>query len=93
MSETTAFKELSDIAPESETQWRNVQARAHRLRGNTADEAWATTHDIANQDIREHRIQGNSSGLCPRCLRRGYRYLLLYMGGKDRCGTCHWPEE
>jgi hypothetical protein len=91
---TTTYTRLSRIVPESETHWREVAARAHRLRRIPGDLAAAQTHDNMIHEIRTGAALGSTreARLCPRCLERGQRYILLYMGGMDRCGTCTWPD-
>lgn len=93
MGDTTTFTDLRRITPWSETQWRAIAARAHRLRAEAGDEAAARTHESAIREIRANSIAGSSRRVrfCPRCLERGRRYILIYMGGLDRCGTCRWP--
>ena len=93
MSETTTLEKLARILPESETHWRAIAARAHRLRHFPGDEATARTHEILISEIRRSANAGSSRSvrLCPRCLGRGARYPLIYVGGIDCCGTCLWP--
>ncbi len=93
MSETTAFHRLAGQFPSSETQWREIASRAHRLRGEPGDEAVAKTHDQQILEIREGLVSGTSRHLrlCPRCLERGVKYPLIQVGDMDRCGTCDWP--
>lgn len=91
--ETTTFTDLSRIMPQSETQWRSIAARAHRLRGVPGDHAAAQTHENMIHEIRTSTAMGSTRDIrfCPRCLERGQKYILLYMGGMDRCGSCFWP--
>lgn len=93
MGDTTTLTRLSRIAPESETHWRAIAARAHRLRGFPGDEAAARAHELHIVEIRDTRCAGSSRGIrfCPRCLQRGIKYALIFVGGGDRCGTCDWP--
>ncbi|MBI3855181.1 MAG: hypothetical protein HY293_05770 [Planctomycetes bacterium] len=93
MGDTTKYLDLTRIPPRSETHWRAIAARAHRLRGEAGDEAAARTHEHAIQEIRSAAAAGSSRRMrfCPSCLERGLRYVLLFMGGVDRCGTCGWP--
>lgn len=92
MGDTTTITDLRRISPWSETQWRAIAARAHRLRAEAGDEAAALTHEIAIREIRTGAAAGSSRGVrhCPCCLARGVRYILLFMGGQDRCGSCGW---
>lgn len=91
--ETTTMTDLSRIMPESETHWRSVAARAHRLRGIPGDQAAAQTHENMIHEIRTYAAEGSTREMrfCPRCLERGVKYVLLFMGGMDRCGSCLWP--
>lgn len=91
--ETTTLTRLEKVLPESETHWRSIASRAHRLRGATGDEAAARTHDLHIREIREARCSGSSRAIrfCPRCLANGNKYALLFIGAADRCGTCNWP--
>lgn len=91
--ETTTMTDLNRIMPESETHWRAVASRAHRLRKYPGDEAAARTHENMIYEIRTGAAAGSSRTMrfCPRCLERGQKYALLFMGGGDRCGTCCWP--
>lgn len=93
MSETTTFEQLGNIPPESETHWRAIAARAHRLIGKTGHEAAAKTHELHIHEIRSALLPGTSrqARFCPRCLLRGRRYILLWVAGTDRCGSCDWP--
>jgi hypothetical protein len=93
MGETTTVTDLRRITPWSETQWRAIAARAHRLRADAGDEAAARTHETVIHEIRATLAAGSSRlvRFCPRCRDRGVRYILIYMGGIDRCGTCGWP--
>ncbi len=93
MSETTA---LLAARPDSQTEWHNLSARAHRHRGRAGDEAAAITHEHMIRDIRDGSIQGNSKGyrLCPCCFEKGANYMLLSDGhGQAWCGACRWPRE
>ncbi len=93
MSETTTtYTDLARIRPQSETHWRAIAARAHRIRSEAGDEAAARTHENLIEEIRSGHSSGSSRLLrfCPRCLSRGHRYPLIYVGGVDRCGTCDW---
>lgn len=91
---TTTYTRLSRIIPESETHWRGIAARAHRLRGVPGDEAAALTHENMIHEIRNNLSFGTTREIrfCPRCLDRGVKYILLHMGGMDRCGSCTWPD-
>ena len=93
MSDTTTLTKLAKLRPESETQWRGVASRAHRLRGYPGDEAAAKTHEMAIYSIRSCDDAGTSRALrlCPRCEERGVKVALIFMGGVDRCGNCLWP--
>lgn len=95
MSETTTFERLREINPKSETHWRSIAAWAHRTYGYPGDEAAARTHENEIYSIRHCEVSGSSRKPrhCPRCLKRGQKYLLIYMGGSDRCGSCLWPGE
>jgi hypothetical protein len=95
MGNTTKFAELRKIPPVSETHWREIAAQAHRLRSEAGDEALAKTHETAISEIRNCFAAGSSRTLryCPRCLERGHKYILIYMGGVDCCGTCAWPKD
>jgi hypothetical protein len=92
--ETTTLTDLGRILPESETHWRSVARRAHEIRRRPGDLAAADTHATMIQEIRHGHAAGSSRAirLCPRCLLRGFRYILLFMAGTDRCGTCLWPD-
>lgn len=92
MAHTTTFQRLACTPPQSETHWRGLAAHAHRLRNVPGDEAAAKTHEVYITEIRERRQQGSSREIrfCPACELNGKRYILLYMGGRDRCGTCGW---
>jgi len=93
MSETTTLEKLARILPESETHWRTIAARAHRLRHFPGDEAMARSHETIVSEIRRATNAGSSRSLrfCPRCLAHGPRYPLISIGGSDCCGTCLWP--
>ena len=93
MGDTTTYTDLRRITPCSETHWREIAARAHRLRADAGDEAAARTHEAVIHEIRANAVAGSSRRVryCPRCLERGVRYILIFMGGVDRCGTCDWP--
>jgi len=95
MSNTTAWRELGDVIPETETDWLGLVARAHRLKNIPGSDSWAGTAEFHAEDIREARHAGSSRKIrhCPRCLERGVKYILLAMGGMDRCGCCQWPRE
>lgn len=91
---TTTFARLAKIVPQSETHWRETAAEVHRVLGRPGDEAAAKTHELISWEIRNNLCAGSSRAmrLCPMCLLRGVKYLLLFMGGRDRCGTCGWSE-
>jgi len=91
--ETTTFERLANLLPKTETHWRAIASRAHRLRSYPGDEAAARTHELQIWEIRQGLLPGTSRQmrLCPRCLKRGVKYALLFIGGMDRCGTCDWP--
>jgi hypothetical protein len=93
MGDTTTYTDLSRIPPLSETHWREIAARAHRIRSGEGDEAAARTHESLISEIRSSSAAGSSRAIrcCPRCLERGVRYILIFMGGMDCCGTCGWP--
>jgi hypothetical protein len=93
MGDTTTYTDLRRITPWSETHWREIAARAHRLRAEVGDEAAARTHETVIHEIRASEVAGSSRRVryCPRCLERGVRYILIFMGGVDRCGTCGYP--
>lgn len=93
MGETTAFEKLAKIPPESETHLHELHAKAFRARAGTGDEAAAKTRELFIWEIRVHTAVGSSREIryCPRCLERGVKYILIFMGGIDRCGTCRWP--
>jgi hypothetical protein len=91
MGDTTA---LLGAVPESQTQWHDLAAKAHRDRGRAGDEAAAKTHELLAWEIREGLSPGNSTKMrfCPCCLERGVKYILLWGGpGPDWCGACLWP--
>lgn len=92
--ETTTLTDLIRMLPQSETQWRAIAARAHRLRGVPGDMAAAQTHENMIHEIRTTAAAGSTREIrfCPRCLEQGKKYILLFMGGIDRCGTCRWPD-
>ena len=94
MGDTTTYTRLSRILPASETQWRAIAARAHRLRADAGDESAAKTHESFISDIRQGAVAGSSRGIrfCPRCEERGEKYILIYVQGSDCCGTCGWPK-
>ena len=91
--ETTTLTRLERIIPKSETHWHAIISRAHRIRKFAGDESAARTRELMIYEIRSCHQAGESRQLrfCPRCLERGIRYALLFMGGMDRCGTCNWP--
>jgi hypothetical protein len=93
MPNTTTWRRLAAHIPESETDWRDNQAAAHRLRAYPGDDSWCLTNGFEAHEIRECLVGGSSrlARLCPRCLERGVRYALIFMGGMDRCGSCLWP--
>jgi hypothetical protein len=95
MSDTTTITGLSRINPRSETHWRQIAARAHRLRSEAGDESAALTHEVFIREIRSAKAAGSSrkARCCPRCLKKGSRYLLIFVAGTDRCGTCGWPDD
>lgn len=90
---TTTRERLRSELPESETEWRELAAKAHRARNFPGDEAAARTHELAIFEIRKALLPGTSAEIrfCPRCLIRGVKYMLLEIAGTDRCGTCDWP--
>jgi len=90
---TTTFARLAEKLPQSETEWRGIAAEAHRSLGRAGDEAAAKTHELHIWEIRESLLPGSTREIrfCPRCLERGNKYILLFMAGMDRCGTCYWP--
>lgn len=90
---TTTFRRLDGLLPQSETEWREISAAAHRARGYPGDEAAAKTHELHIHEIRSGLLPGTSKELrfCPRCVLKGRKYMLLFMGGIDRCGSCSWP--
>ena len=90
---TTTYSDLRKIKPRSETHWRAIAARAHRLNGWAGSEAAAKTHELFIVEIRHFDHPGSTRAPknCPRCLARGRKYFLLLIGGIDRCGTCQWP--
>ena len=94
MGDTTTYTRLSRISPVSETHWRAIAARAHRLRADAGDESAALTHESFITDIRTGAIAGSSRGIrfCPRCQERGQRFILIYMKGTDCCGSCGWNQ-
>lgn len=91
---TTTLRRLGNIIPQSETHWRETAAEAHRVLGRAGDEAAAKTHELISWEIRNNLAAGSSRDirLCPMCLIKGNKYILLFMGGRDRCGTCGWSE-
>lgn len=93
MADTTTLTRLERIKPRSETHWRAIAARAHRLLPYPGMEATAKTHEERIYAIRSGDAEGSSRGiiLCPRCLARGNKLALLWMCGTDQCGTCLWP--
>lgn len=96
MSETTTtLTRLARIIPRSETHWRAIAARSHRILSRPGDEAAARTHVNLIYEIRTGLSRGSTRGIrfCPKCLERGQRYILLHMGDEDTCGACHWPKE
>jgi hypothetical protein len=92
---TTTITALAKLVPQSETHWRSIAARVHRLRKIPGDLAAAQTHDNIIHEIRTNAAAGSSREIrfCPRCLAKGNKYMLLFMGGIDRCGTCTWPDQ
>jgi hypothetical protein len=95
MPHTTTWRRLTAHTPESETDWRDNQAAVHRLRGFPGDDSWCLTNRLEAEEIRKTLIPGSSRQMrfCPRCLDRGIRVALIFMGGIDRCGNCLWPSE
>jgi len=95
MAHTTTFERLANELPESETHWREIAAKAHRTRQVPGDEAAAKTHELRIFEVRTNLSPGSSRAirLCPACLLQNKRYILLFMGGRDRCGTCGWDGE
>jgi hypothetical protein len=91
--ETTTITDLAKLIPVSETHWRSIAARAHRIRRVPGDLAAAQTHENIIYEIRTNAAAGSSRTIrfCPRCLEKGNKYMLIYMGGMDCCGTCYWP--
>ena len=89
---TTTFSRLANIVPHSETHWRDIAAKAHRSRGIPGDEAAAKTHELHIHEVRTNLSAGSTREMrcCPACELHGKRYILLFMGGRDRCGTCGW---
>jgi hypothetical protein len=90
---TTTITDLAKLIPQSETHWRSLAARVHRLRKIPGDLAAAQTHENMIHEIRTNAAAGSSREIrfCPKCLERGNRYMLIFMGGMDCCGTCYWP--
>jgi len=91
---TTTLTDLARLLPQSETHWRSIAARAHRIRRIPGDLSAAQTHENMIHEIRTNAAAGSTREIryCPRCLERGTKYMLLFMGGMDRCGTCCWPK-
>lgn len=87
MTNTSEVRRLAAVVPESQTHWRTVAAAAHRAIGGPGAEAAARTHENL---IHEVRSAGPRGLTCKPCARRGVTYLLLFMGGSYRCGTCGW---
>jgi len=92
MGNTTVLRQLEGEKPRSETQFRKIQAKVHRMRGRAGDEAWAKVHEQAIQDIRSGAEAGTTLSLCPACLKRGSRTMIIEVGGARRCGSCGWTE-
>lgn len=92
MGQTTVLRNLAGEPVRSETQFRRVQAEALRTRGLAGDESWARMHEQAILDIRAGLRDGGSLDhrLCPDCMKRRVRTLVLDIGESRRCGTCGW---
>lgn len=90
MGETTLWRNLASVAPESETQWRSLMAVVYRVIGQAGCEAAAKTHELMIREIREGRSEGSSTiaHFCPKCRERGSKTFLLHIGSELRCGTC-----
>ena len=95
MGDTTTLTRLERIKPASETHWRAIASRAHRIRSFPGDESAARTHELVISEIRDAHQEGSSRGMrvCPRCEAKGNKIALIFMGGSDQCGTCYWPRE
>ena len=90
---TTTFERLANELPQSETHWRDIAAKAHRSRALPGDESAAKTHELHIWEIRQNLSAGSSreARICPRCFARsGAKYMLIFGGGKDQCGSCYW---
>lgn len=89
---TTTINRLTKAVPSSETEWHGIAAEAHRSRALPGDEAAAKTHELRAFEIRANLSPGSTRAirLCPACRVRGQNYILLFMGGRDRCGSCGW---
>lgn len=92
MGNTTSYRNLGEKKPRSETQFRDIQAKAHRIRAKAGDEAWAKVHEQAIHDIRKGATEGSTLSLCPACLEKKTRTMLIEVGGHRRCGSCGWSE-
>jgi hypothetical protein len=91
---TTIIRKLQGVKPKSETGMRRIQATAHRVRGFPGDEAWAKTHEHAIKDIRDGRIEGDSTLLtiCPECKKKGRITIMIEIGGQLVCDACKRDE-
>ena len=95
MGNTTALARLEALEPESETEWRVIQGEGYRLIGGPGCDSWGESNKFEANEIRKAQIPGSSRHPrnCPRCRERGENYMLIFMGGMDRCGCCLWPDE
>ncbi len=89
---TTTINRLANEIPDSETEWHDIAAQAHRSRRLPGDESAAKTHELRAHEIRVNLAAGSTRAIrnCPACRARGHNYILLFMGGRDRCGSCGW---
>lgn len=73
---TTTYSKLRAILPESETHWRQIAARAHRLRKFPGDEAAAKTHELVIHEVRHLQSMGTPEKCaCARDAKRSARVL------------------
>ena len=60
MAKETALNRLRQIVPESETDWRMIQAEAYRIMGIPGSDSWSKSNDAIIQDIRGGHALGKT---------------------------------